>query len=329
MMAGNGPLVLHPRLDAKPWGGRRLVAFGFDLPPGEPIGEAVVTAPDAVVAGGRTLAEIVDDQPEAALGAHGLRATGGRPIFPLLVKLIDANEDLSIQVHPDDVAAARVSGGRSLGKTEAWWILDARPGSVLYLGLAPGATLDDLAAAIRSGTGAAHLMRRVPAHRNTLIFLPAGTVHALGAGILVYEIQQPSTITYRLDDWGRVDAGGRPRELHVEQGLAVADVSLRPELLPVVDRSSAAGRRQLLITCRYFALERIALVAGEDVALTAEQSPQTITVLSGTIEVTADGRTVAIHAGQTVVLLAAATGASMRAGSPAVTLRAWVPGDAT
>jgi mannose-6-phosphate isomerase len=329
MMAGIGPLVLNPRLDAKPWGGRRLEAFGFALPPGEPIGEAVVTAPDAVVAGGRTLAEIVGDQPEAALGEYGLRATGGRPIFPLLVKLIDANDDLSIQVHPDDDAAARASDSQSLGKTEAWWILDARPGSVLYLGLAPGATLEDLAVASRSETGVARLMRRVPARPNTLVFLPAGTVHALGAGVLVYEIQQPSAITYRLDDWGRLDAFGRPREMHVEQGLAVAEVSSRPELLPPVELPSAAGRRHLLVSCRYFALERIALVAGEEVALIAEQSPQTITVLSGTIQVTADYRTEVVPAGQTTVLLADATGTRMRAETPTVALRAWVPGETT
>jgi mannose-6-phosphate isomerase len=289
----------------------------------------VVTAPEAIVAGGRRLAEIVADRPAAALGARGLAATGGRPIFPLLVKVIDAGEDLSIQVHPDDDAAGREGDGQSLGKTEAWWVLDARPGSVLYLGLRPGATLDDLAAASRSGTGAAHLMRRLSARPNTLVFLPAGTVHALGAGVLVYEIQQPSAITYRLDDWGRVDAAGRPREMHVEQGLAVANVASRPEPILPLTYPSASGRRQLLVACRYFALERIALVAGEVVPLVAAASPQTITVLRGAVGVTADGRTVALATGQTAVLLADATGTTMRADTPAVALRAWVPDEAT
>jgi mannose-6-phosphate isomerase len=327
-MAGIGPLVVSPRLDAKPWGGRRLEAFGFGLPPGEAIGEAVVTAPDATVTGGRQLAEIVAERPEAALGERGLAATGGRRVFPLLVKLIDANDDLSIQVHPDDVAAARESGGQSLGKTEAWWVLDAQPGSVLYLGLQPGATLEELTAASRGGTGAAHLLRRVPARPNTLVFLPAGTVHALGAGVLVYEIQQPSALTYRLDDWGRVDATGHPREMHVEQGLAVADAASRPAPIPPVPLPSASGRRQLLVACRYFALERIALVAGEEVAIIADQSPQTITALHGAVEVTADDATVSLAAGQTAVLLADAAGAALRAVSPAVVLRAWVPDDA-
>ncbi|MEA2515755.1 MAG: mannose-6-phosphate isomerase [Thermomicrobiales bacterium] len=328
-MTAKGPLVVSPRLDAKPWGGRRLEAFGFGLPPDQAIGEAIVTAPDAVVEGGVQLSQIVGERPEAALGERGLAATGEKVTFTLLVKLIDANEDLSIQVHPDDAAAAREGDGQSLGKTEAWWVLDADPGSALYLGLRPGVTLDDLATASRGGTGAAHLMRRVSAQPNTLVFLPAGTVHALGAGVLVYEIQQPSAITYRLDDWGRVDAAGRPRELHVEQGLAVADASSRPEPIPPVTLPSASGRRQLLVACPYFALERIALVAGEEVGLVAAESPQTVTCLQGTAQVTADGRTVALQAGQTAVLLADAAGAAMRADSPTVALRAWVPDEST
>jgi mannose-6-phosphate isomerase len=240
-----GPLLLTPRLDPKPWGGRRLQAFGLTLPPGEAIGEAVVSAPDAVVAAGsqagRRLGDIVAARPPA-LGSPGLAVTGGRALFPLLVKLIDAEDDLSIQVHPDDAAAA--GGADGLGKTEAWWVLAARPGSVLYLGLRPDATLADLATASRAGTGAAPLMRRVPARANTMVFLPAGTVHALGAGVVVYEIQQPSTTTYRLDDWGRVDAAGKSRELHIEPGLAVANVESRPEALAPLTRRTGAGRRQ-------------------------------------------------------------------------------------
>src|SRR4051812_28611925 len=125
MRMTTGPLILTPRLDSKPWGGRRLAEFGFDLPPNEPIGEAVITAPEAIIAdgphAGRTLGEVVQDDPSAALGARGLTATGNRPLFPLLVKLIDAAEDLSIQVHPTDQFA---ESENSLGKTEAWHVLD-------------------------------------------------------------------------------------------------------------------------------------------------------------------------------------------------------------
>jgi mannose-6-phosphate isomerase len=325
-----GPLVLTPRLDAKLWGGRRLEAFGLALPPGEAIGEAVVSAPEAAIDGGplagRRLGEVVAERPEAALGLRGLRATGGRPLFPLLVKLIDANDDLSIQVHPDDEAAAAFD---SLGKTEAWYVLAARPGGALFLGLRPGVGLNELAAASRAGTGAGHLMRRVPAVPQTTVLMPAGTVHALGAGVVVYEVQQPSAITYRLDDWGRVDASGRPRELHVEAALAVADPSRWPEPIAPVAIPSAVGRRQLLVACPYFALERIALVAGEAAPLVAAESPQTVTVLHGGAVVAADGREAALAAGQTAALLASAREASIRATAPTVLLRAWVPDEAT
>jgi mannose-6-phosphate isomerase len=248
-------------------------------------------------------------------------------VFPLLIKLIDANDDLSIQVHPDDTVASQTTGGQSLGKTEAWWIVDAKPGSSLYLGLRDGVSYDQLAQASRSGTGCGHLLRRVPARPNTLVFLPAGTVHALGAGVVVFEIQQPSAITYRLDDWNRIDADGNPRELHIEAGLAVTDVHSRPDPLVPKDLVSATGRRQRLIACRYFALERIALVAGEEVPLNVPESPQTITTLHGVAQVLADGRSQAIGVGGTVALLASATGGTLRADTPSVVLRGWVPDD--
>jgi mannose-6-phosphate isomerase len=327
-MGSHGPLVVTPRLDAKVWGGTRLAQFGFAPPTGEPIGEAVITAPDAMTNVGVPLGDLVAMDPARTIGARGLAATGGRAVFPLLIKLIDANDDLSIQVHPDDQAAAETTAGQSLGKTEAWWVVDATPGSALYLGLREGVSVAQLAQASRSGTGCGHLMRRSPALRNTVVLLPAGTVHALGAGVLIYEIQQPSAITYRLDDWQRVDAAGTPRELHIDAGLAVTDVHSRPDPVVPSDLPSATGRRQMLIACRYFALERMALVTGEEVALIAPQSPQTITTLQGTVRVTADGRSDVVGVGQTVALLADATGSVLRAEAPAVVMRGWVPEDA-
>ena len=320
------PIRLVPRLDPKPWGGRRLERFGLRLPRDEPIGEALATAPQAVVAdgpsAGRTLAEIVAENPEQVLGQRGLAATGGRPLFPLLVKLIDAVEDLSVQVHPADAAAPP----DRLGKTEVYHVLDAAPGAVLGLGLLPGVSDEAFAAACRTGGGAAgKLVRWLPAVPGESILIPAGTVHALGGGGLVYELQQPSDVTYRLDDWGRLDAAGRPRELHVEHGLAVLDPTSRPEPIPPLRFATGAGRRQLLAACRPFALERIALAAGERVEVVADGSPQTLTCLHGRVEVaTAAGITTAA-AGETVVLAAAAPPAGLVATAPAVVLRGWVP----
>jgi mannose-6-phosphate isomerase len=326
-MKNPGPLLLRPRLDVKPWGGRRLAQFGLTLPAEGLIGEAVITAPEAEIAesplAGRSLGDVVATDPVGAIGPLGFAATGGRSIFPLLIKLIDATANLSIQVHPSDEMA--VQEDDSLGKTEAWHVRMARPGSSLFLGVRAGVTHADVAATASAGEPTAPLLRRMEACPNTTFLIPAGTVHALGAGVVIYEVQQPSTITYRLDDWGRVDAAGNPRPMHVEQGIAVADVESRPEPLIPLDLQSVAGRRQLLTACRYFALERIALTAGERVPIVAQGSPQVVTCIRGAARVTADERTGSLDAGGTVALLASSPEGLLQATQPTVILRAWVP----
>src|SRR5215210_8059120 len=267
LLDGAWPFRVDPRLDPKPWGSRGLERFGFPLPSGIPIGEALITAGEAqafVGSGVETqLGALVAADPIAIVGRRGLKATANQPLFPLLVKLIDAAENLSIQVHPDDIAASTV--GR-MGKTEAWHILAAAPDAVLYLGLRADVSITDFAACCNRGGETAALLRRIPAVPGTTLLIPAGTVHALGAGVLVYEVQQPSDLTYRLDDWGRVDAAGRSRELHVDVGLSVVDAAARPEVIPPVALGPGSGRR-LLAACRYFALEQLNLVIGEEEAL--------------------------------------------------------------
>ena len=200
------PLKLRPRLDAKPWGGRRLADWGIALPSDEIVGEALLTAPEATVASGdlagASLGELAHQSPQTWIGARGLDATRGRPLFPLLIKLIDARADLSIQVHPDDHAAA--AAGQATGKTEAYHILAAEPDSVLYLGLSPEVRQDDFAtASLRADGSAGQLLRQITITPGMTILIPAGTLHAPGAGTVLYEIQQPSNVTYRLDDWAR------------------------------------------------------------------------------------------------------------------------------
>src|SRR5262249_19744327 len=144
------------------------------------------------------------------------------------IKLIHGQDDLSIQVHPDNDAA--MAAGLGTGKTEAYHVLAAEPGSVLYLGLRPGLAEDEFRQACHRGDGsAAQCLRQVPASPGTTVLIPSGTPHALGAGSLIYEIQQPSNVTYRLDDWGRVDASGQSRDLHLAEGFAVLDAASRPE----------------------------------------------------------------------------------------------------
>jgi mannose-6-phosphate isomerase len=321
------PVKVQPRLDAKPWGGRLLADWGISLPPDEAIGEALLTAPEATVASGpllgTPLSALASDDPAAWIGARGLVATGGRSIFPLLVKLIDGQADLSIQIHPDDRAAA--AAGLGTGKTEAYHILAAVPGSVIYLGLDPGVMPEEFAAScLRANGSAAGCLRRVPAEPGVTVLIPAGTPHALGAGILLYEIQQPSNVTFRLDDWGRVDASGAARALHHGEGLALVDPRSRPEPIARVALGDLAADRALLVATPWFALERIALAGDRVVRLAAAGSPQVLTPVAGAVMLDASGWVVSTAIGETVIL-PAGQAAALSARRDSVVMRGWVP----
>jgi mannose-6-phosphate isomerase len=313
--------IVAPRLDAKPWGGRRLERFGLTLPDG-PIGEALVTAGDAVVSrgygAGKSLDAIVAMDPTAKGGALGLRAVGDKPIFPLLVKLIDASENLSIQVHPDDQAAQ--PAGR-LGKTEAWYVVVAEHSAGLYVGLQPEVNFGEFQklAARMDGSSSAQL-RCVPAVPGETVLIPAGTIHALGAGVIVYEIQQPSDVTYRLDDWGRVDALGNPREMHLNEGFAVSRPELRPEFIPAVTLPTPVGVWKLLTACHYFALAHLALETDEEIAIGWLQSPAVVTLLSGSASIGGSD----INTGESAVVWPG-EGCSVVARRGVEALVAWVP----
>jgi mannose-6-phosphate isomerase len=318
--------VVVPRLDTKPWGGRKLEGYGLDLPPGQPIGEALVTAGEAVVTAGdgagQTIDELVRKDPAGRLGARGQAAVDNRETFPLLVKLIDAAENLSIQVHPDDDGARPLD---RLGKTEAWYVLEAEPGSKLYLGLRPGIGFDEFSTSAQNLDGSsAQFLRAIDAQPGMSVLIPAGTVHALGAGVMVYEIQQPSDVTFRLDDWGRVDAQGNPREMHLEQGFAATRPELQPERIAAVEVRHPVVRRHLLAACRYFALERIAFPAGGSIAAGSAESPQVVTVLSGSAALD-DGGDLTLTAGSSGVIWPTTDPVQVTATAPAIVLRAWVP----
>lgn len=323
-MPAYGPLVMSPRLDSKPWGGRALSQYGFDLPPGEPIGEALITANEAIVQNGdfagKQLGDLIAADHLGVVGARGAKATHGLPLFPLLIKLIDANDDLSIQVHPTDETAPK----GSLGKTEAWHVLAAKDGALLYLGLADGVDARQIEETARKGESTAHLMRTVPATPGMTVFLPAGTVHALGAGVTIYEIQQPSAITYRLDDWGRVDANGRSRDLHLDESMAVMDESARPEPLAPLALPIDGGSRVRLVACPMFSAERIILSDGDSAELDGAGAPQAFTCLAGHLTVTADGLSVEIGAGQTAVIVASSGPAQLSAEDETALLRGWI-----
>ncbi|MHC5019979.1 MAG: type I phosphomannose isomerase catalytic subunit, partial [Planctomycetota bacterium] len=211
--ASIAPFRLREIYKAKNWGGRRLESVaGKTLPPGEPVGESweVSDVGDdvSVVQGGawdgRTLRAIAAEETAALYGRGRLAPER----FPLLVKFLDAVLPLSIQVHPDDGTALQL--GAPSGKTEAWVVLDAEPDAQLYRGLKPEITRDALAALVAEGR-VADALHAIPAAPGDAVFVPPGTVHAIGGGIVLYEIQQAADVTYRLDDWGRVGTDGRPR----------------------------------------------------------------------------------------------------------------------
>jgi mannose-6-phosphate isomerase len=251
------PLTFEPIFKSMLWGGRRLPEFlGRPAPHADPVGEAWVLSDvdgslSTVAAGplvGRTLREVIAEHPRHVFG--NAAPTDGR--FPLLLKFIDARQELSVQVHPTDEQAVRLHGPDKRGKTEAWVVLDADPEtSRIYAGFRDGVTEGHFREAMASKTVPQTLHSFTP-RAGDCVFLRAGTVHAIGANILLFEVQQTSDITYRLYDWDRVDAKtGQPRELHIENGLSCSDFAAGP-CHPV--RPATGDRSERLVDCEYFAL---------------------------------------------------------------------------
>jgi len=264
------PLTFKPVLRDYVWGGRRLeTLYGRSLPSQGPVAESWeisghANGPGLVESGpwqGRTLPEVL-----AELGAQLVGSRAGwaleRGRFPLLVKLLDAAQNLSVQVHPPD-EYARLHENGELGKTEMWYVLHAQPGAEIILGTRPGTTPELLRQAIAQGTLEACL-QRLPVRAGDAIFIPAGTLHALLAGLLVVEVEQNSDTTYRLYDWGRLGADGRPRPLHLEQSLNVIDLqSPPPEVCRPLPLAADPGvTRHELCRCRYFVVEKVHLAPG-------------------------------------------------------------------
>lgn len=214
------PLKFKPIFKERIWGGQNLKTFfGKDIPADTPIGESweladlpedkseIVNGPLA----GITIDEVIEQ--------YGVEITGienYQPPFPLLIKILDAQDVLSVQVHPDAQTCQRT--GKGDPKTECWYIIDAAEGAVIYKGLKPGVMKDQFAAAIEAGT-TEELLERIEVKVGQCHFLPSGTAHAIGAGLLIAEIQQPSDTTYRVFDWNRLDGSGKGRQLHVEDAL--------------------------------------------------------------------------------------------------------------
>lgn len=308
-------LVFEPIVMERVWGGRMLEShFGRTLPlAGVPYGESweVVDREEAQ--------SVVVDGPYTGKSLHSLWCEqrvelfgDGLPVserFPLLVKILDAREDLSIQVHPP-AALAEELGGEP--KTEMWYMAAAQDGARLVVGLREGVTRESFAAAITAGT-VAEQVHEMPVQKGDFLFIPSGRLHAIGAGLLIFEIQQNSDTTYRVFDWNRLGLDGKARELHIEPSLASIDFS---DIEP--DHEKARGA--VIAACEYFVVEQFVLAEGDGLGLARADRFSMLHVVEGAVE-DATGRQ--WPAGTTLLLTRGE--AAVRAVEGSVLLRTQIP----
>jgi mannose-6-phosphate isomerase len=309
------PIVFEPYFRPQVWGGRQLLErLGKPLPPEGRFGESweISAHPHHVsrvsegTLRGTLLSDLWRDYGAQLLG----RAVASGEKFPLLLKYLDCRELLSVQVHPDDAAARRLTSDE-LGKTEAWVILHAEPCSRIFAGLKPGVTREELARNLDQGTVADCLYSFTPKAGECLL-LRAGTIHAVGGGVLIAEVQQSSDATFRLFDWNRLGADGKPRALHRAQALEAIDWTLGPAR-PLAPRPLAGlgpqGSVELLAQCPYFELRRHRLEGptSHTIRDPASAGRMTLwTLLEGAAELhTTAGYSRRFAAGQSVLLPAA------------------------
>jgi mannose-6-phosphate isomerase len=350
-MASLYPFRFRPVLRRCLWGGRRLAtSLGKLLPPGNDWAESweIVdhgTSQSIVEYGplaGTTLHELVGRCGRELLGRHA-----PQPQFPLLLKFLDAADTLSVQVHPDDPQAAGLDPPDA-GKTEAWLVIDAVPGSLIHAGLKPGVDRDRLLAAIRqqpgcqgtgcpgTGTVPAFASAKTGLSPSTLedclnsfaaspgdcVFLPAGTVHALGAGILVAEIQQSSDATFRLSDWNRLGPDGRPRPLHIEQGLDAVDFARGP-VMPQRPRPTDRPQVSRLVECDKFVWDRLDL--DSPMSIGGDDRCHILTVLEGGLQMEGDPANSVLPRGGSALLPASLGQVQLDPQGQTVLLDAYLP----
>ena len=279
------PLRFHPILKRAVWGGRRL---GLEY--GKPIGEHTDYAESwevsdlpgsvSVVDGGKFEGQRLDDlmvsHREQLMGEHR-----DREQFPLLMKLLDANRPLSVQVHPGSHLGTG-EASETPSKAELWMVLDAKPRNQISIGLKEGVTAREMKKAVKSGA-VSDCLNTLEAHPGDRFFLPPGTVHSLGEGVLIAEVQQTCDVTYRLDDWGRLGIDGKPRELHVDQALATIDYDLGPvaPIEPNIDRDEPTVHR--LVDNQYFAANQ--LIGPGAIPVPADNRAHVLTLLAGTARI--------------------------------------------
>ncbi|MEI7027241.1 type I phosphomannose isomerase catalytic subunit [Paenibacillus sp. y28] len=318
------PLLFKPEMKERVWGGRNLERFGLELPDGV-IGEGWTIADHANGTSTVVNGELAGWGLDRIRGQYGREVFGSKGYsedasvrFPLLVKLLDCQDDLSIQVHPSDDYEKLPAG--ELGKTEMWYILDAKPGATIIYGLKPGVTRESLAEAMAEDR-IMDSLQEVPVEAGDSFYIPAGTVHALRAGVLVAEIQQNSDTTYRLYDYNRPGLDGKPRELHIEDSL---NVTAYEGAGATMMKTHIDGPQQWLrlAASPYFVTEK-GIVDGEWKLSTSPESFVIHIICEGSGEVVSGGRRVEVKAGD-CLLIPASLGEYALEGQMTV-LRSYLP----
>lgn len=291
------PMFLKPVFQEKIWGGSRLKSvFGFDIP-NDKIGEdwAISAHPHgvSVVENGEFKGQKLDDlwKEHKELFGHPTE-----PVFPLLIKILDAEDELSVQVHPDDTYGMKHEG--ELGKTECWYIIDAEPGAEIIYGH-HAKTREELAEMIKEGRWD-DLLKKVPVKKGDFFYVPSGTIHAIGKGIMILETQQSSDTTYRVYDYDRKDASGQKRELHIQQSI---DVTTVPAKTPELQIKEVRKGQSSIVT--YLETEFFNVYEWDIKGITSfkKQAPYTLaTVIDGAGELIVDNQTYLLEKGTSFIL---------------------------
>ena len=317
------PFIFQPIFKDRVWGGRELERlYGKKIPAGAPIGESweISDRPNdenVVTNGkfaGKNLRWLMENHASEILG--GTRpAAAGR--FPLLCKILDARDKLSLQVHPPAAKAAELKGEP---KTEMWFIADAAPGAELFVGLKRGVTRAEFEKKIADGS-VADCFHRVPVRADDTMFLPSGRVHAIGAGLVIFEIQQNSDTTYRVFDWNRTGLDGKPRELHIAQSLASIDFNdFEPKLVETKFITDGQVQKRVLVEDPLFNVETWKLNSGAQ-GLLKSRKLQIVAVTKGEIEIQGGSATASLSAGQFSLIPAILDRTEITAKSDAALLR--------
>jgi mannose-6-phosphate isomerase len=293
------PLTFRPIFKERVWGGRNLeMLYKKPLPHGIPIGESweISDRPGdvSVIANGplagKDLHWLMDHHAKELFG--NAKVTSDR--FPLLIKILDAEEKLSLQVHPPEHKAVELGGEP---KTEMWYIADAKPGAELYVGLKRGVTRQEFERKIKTGE-VADCFHRVSVKSGDIMFLPSGRVHAIGAGLVIFEIQQNSDTTYRVFDWNRVGLDGKPRALHIPESLASIDFGdFEPELVSPLPPGKRPAALQSKVNCQFFDANAFHFESSNSVVHLDFKSLQIVGVLNGGVNVDDGKHTAALGAG--------------------------------